>query len=448
MEDMWLEVGSLIDSFSLRGIPKVKEIISVFEDYGLDCEVVGYGWCGDPIYMFRYGNGLKRILLVGFVDPDEPTGALALQTLITKVFVQEPSLLNEYTWYFIPVADPCGAKLNEEWFREPYNTRLYLLERFKVKVIDWKLPGSCNGYVFNEPTPEALAVKKAIDMVRPYLVVPLHNNDFSGLYFFLSRNIPKLIRDLKNVANELGVPIHRGEPEASYLEVFEEGFYREPTMCDEYHNCVKYSSDPSACIEGLGETIHGYARKINPNVFSIVCETPYIYSKILEDITPSGNRLRNLYLDMLNIVMPIASYIESIVKKLIPYVNKECPYLWEAEEYLLSWSNRLELLRKRVTVDKRYEKEASRAEEFDIIVVKGLWSTLLKLGIALRFLNRCSKSIPSIDIEKRVNEIVDVFEDLYDKLHHYRIEYIPLEKQIAMQLYTILLVTRYFVTSS
>jgi len=434
---------ALFNHLALRNIPKVDEIVSVFKDCKLCYEVLGYGWCGDPIYMFKAGRGSKKILLIGFVDPDEPVGALALQILVTKVFDREPGLLNEYTWYFIPVADPCGTKLNEGWFHDPYNTRLYLLERFKVKVVEWKLPGSCNGYVFNEPTPEALAVKKAIDVVRPDLIAPLHNNDFSGLYFFLSRNIPELIRDLKNVANELGIPIHRGEPEASYLEVYEEGFYREPTMCDEYNNCMKYSSDPRTCIEGLGETIYGYARGINPNVFSIVCETPYIYSKVLEDVTPSGSKLRDLYLDTINIAAPIASYVESIVKKLFPYVDRKCPYLWEAEEYLLGWSSRLESLKRRVVVDERYEREASRAEEFDIIIVRGLWSTLLKLGIALRLLSRCSGGIPSVDVEKAVDGLTNVFEDLYAKLHRYRIEYIPLEKQVAMQLYTILLVARY-----
>jgi len=69
-----------------------------------------------------------------------------------------------------------------------------------------------------------------------------------------------------------------------------------------------------------------------------------------------------------------------MVKRFIPYVDRKCPYLWEAEEYLLSWSSRLESLKRRVTVDKRYEKKASRAEKFDIVVVRGLWNTLLKLG--------------------------------------------------------------------
>ena len=68
------------------------------------------------------------------------------------------------------------------------------------------------------------------------------------------------------MANKLRVPIHGG-PEATYLKVFENGFYREPSMCDEYYNCVKYSLDPNACIECLDETMYGYARRANPNVF-------------------------------------------------------------------------------------------------------------------------------------------------------------------------------------
>ncbi len=100
-----------------------------------------------------------------------------------------------------------------------------------------------------------------------------------------------------------------------------------------------------------------------------------------------------------------ADFVESMVKRFIPYVDRKCPYLWEAEEYLLSWSSRLESLKRRVTVDKRYEKEASRAEEFDIVVVRGLWNTLLKLGIALRLLNRCGKSDPGMDVREVIENL-------------------------------------------
>jgi len=143
--------------------------------------------------MFKIGKGVEEILLISFVGPDEPIGILTLQALVDKLFNNEQELLSNYTWYFIPAADPYGAKLNEGWFKDPYNIKSYILKRFNVKVIEWKLPSSCGDYTFSHPTLEALAVKKAIDMAKPDLIVPLHNNDFSGLYFFLSRNIPESV---------------------------------------------------------------------------------------------------------------------------------------------------------------------------------------------------------------------------------------------------------------
>ncbi len=441
-------LNSLSRRLTLRSVPSVEEAINVFKDSGLSYEVIGRGWCGDPIYMFRAGEGSRRILLVGMVDPDEPVGLLALRSLVTEVFDQEPSSLSRCAWFIVPVADPCGARLNEGWFRDLYDIKLYILERFKVKAVEWRLPGSCGDYMFNEPTPEALAVKRAIDIAGPDAVIPLHNNDFSGLYFFLSRNVPELISNLKNAARKLGIPIHRGEPEAPYLEVFEEGFYREPTICDEYRNCVEHAPNPKACLEGLGETIYGYAKKANPNVFSITCETPYIYSRVLENNTPSGNSLRDAYLRMIDTVEPIAEYVEHVARKLIPQVSTECPYLWEAEEYLLGWRSKLESLRRRVMKDKLYCREASKAEEFDITVVKGLWNTLLKLGIALRLLSRCGEGIPSINIDEVITELTNMFENLNTKLHQHPIEHIPLEKQVLMQLHTILLTTESFLMSN
>ncbi len=68
---------------------------------------------------------------------------------------------------------------------------------------------------------------------------------------------------------------------------------------------------------------------------------------------------------------------------------------------------------------------------------------MFKLGIALRLLSRCSKDYPGIDVKEVIENLTEVFKELYTKLHRYHIEYIPLEKQVAMQLYTILLATRY-----
>ena len=422
-------------------IPSVEEFEELFEALGFESKVVGYGRCGHPIRMYRAGHGPKRLVLVGFVDPDEPVGTLAMLVLARDVLSAEPKLLNDYTWYLVPIADPCGAKLNEPWFRDPYNTRLYLIERFKIKVIDWKLPGSCNDYVFNEPTPEALAVKSVVDEVRPDFVAALHNNDFSGLYIYLSERIPKLIEKLKLVAKMLGMPLHRGLPEASYLEVYDDGFYREPTLCDEYRNCLAHSEDPRRCIEGLGETVYGYAKRLNSRVLSITCETPYIYGEVLEDVTPCGARLRELYLEMINAVKPVAMRVESIVRKFLGNADAECPYLAEVKEYVLGWSERLESLERRIATDEHYDREASRAEEFDAIVVRGIWNTLLKIGIAMRFISRC---VVSDDTRSGVlDELSTIFEELYEELRRHRVNHVPLEKQVAMQLYSVLLSIEY-----
>lgn len=149
--------------------------------------------------------------------------------------------------------------------------------------------------------------------------------------------------------------------------------------------------------------------------------------------------MRDLYLDMIGSVAPIASYVKSVVEKILPHVDKRCPYLWEAEEYIAGWSTRLEALKRRVVMDRRYEREASRAEEFDILVVKGLWNPLLRLGVALRLLSRCEVDTPSTD----TGELLEVFEKLYAELQRYPIEYLPLEKQVVMQLYTVLLAAKY-----
>jgi len=206
---------------------------------------------------------------------------------------------------------------------------------------------------------------------------------------------------------------------------------------------VKYSLNPKACIESLDETIYGYARRVNPNVFSITCETPYIYSKTLEDNTPSGTKLKDLYLSMIRMITPIARLVETIVKKLIPYIDEKSPYLLEAKEYMLGWGNKLEPLRRRVIIGKEYERESSKAEEFDVVIVKSLWSTLLKIGIALRLISKCGKKYLNVNINEATEDLTSTFEGLYSKLTHYDIRYVSLKNQVAIQFHTILLTIKH-----
>ena len=83
-------------------------------------------------------------------------------------------------------------------------------------------------------------------------------------------------------------------------------------------------------------------------------------------------------------------------------------------------------------IGKEYERESSKAKEFDVVVVKGIWSTLLKIGIALRLLSKCSKKCLNVNINEAAEDLTSTFEELYSKLTHYDIRYVPLKNQVAI----------------
>ncbi|RLG77429.1 MAG: hypothetical protein DRO12_02280 [Thermoprotei archaeon] len=418
---------------NLGVLPPVEKVIKFFSEYGLTLTPVGYGWCGEPIYVARLGSGARSVLLTALVDPDEPVGLLTLQFLVTEVIDRQPELLKRFTWYLVPAADPCGAKLNENWFSRPYDLRLYILERFKVKVVEWYMPGSCGDYIFKNPTPEALAFKRVIDLVKPDFLALLHSNDFKGVRFFLSKRIPQLMYKLKSLVKMLNLQLHRGDDEAHNLEVYEDGFYRMPTLCDVHLTCL----EGYGLCKGVGETIYGYSRHVNPKIFALSCETPFVYSRLLEDAAPSGEKLRGLYMKVVEDSYPIACKAEQFLRLFAKEVKGSCPHLWEAIEYIEEWTAELRRLKTLIARSDDYSREATKAEEFSVLVVKGMWDTLLKLGILMRIARRCRFST---DLARKIEEELDaIFEERYSELTTYPIEYIPLEKQVLMQLRSIML---------
>ena len=62
----------------------------------------------------------------------------------------------------------------------------------------------------------------------------------------------------------------------------------------------------------------------------------------------------------------------------------------------------------------------------------------------LRFLPRypALRSVPKV--KEAVTNLTSIFEEFYTKLCRYHIEYIPLEKQVTMQLYTVLSAVKHF----
>src|SRR5699024_7475031 len=113
-------------------LPTVEELHASLESARdrhpdlLTVERIGTSRLGDPILLYRIGDGAKRALLVGGVHPNEPIGSLTILHLVDQLLDDAEFREGaDTTWYIVPCADPDGMRLNERWFADPSDRARY-----------------------------------------------------------------------------------------------------------------------------------------------------------------------------------------------------------------------------------------------------------------------------------------------------------------------------------
>ncbi|GAB2633007.1 M14 family zinc carboxypeptidase [Streptomyces capparidis] len=175
---------------------------------------IGTSRLGEPLRMLSVGHGPEHALVVGGPHPNEPVGLLTLPHL-ARLVAADPALRDDagYTWHFIPCIDPDATRLNEDWFGGPFTVRHYHAHFYRPAFADqpeWTFPAPDEDAWFDRMLPETQALARVIDELRPRFQYSLHNADFGGVFFVLSRDVPGAARDLGVVARAEGVPLSLG----------------------------------------------------------------------------------------------------------------------------------------------------------------------------------------------------------------------------------------------
>ncbi len=190
---------------------------------------IGASRNGDPILCMELGRGSKNAVCFACPHPNEPIGAMTVLTL-ASILASEPALLAELdtTWYLIPCIDPDATRLNESWFKGPFNIEHYARGFYRpagCEQVEWTFPIDYNNRHFDKPIPETRALMKLIEETKPRFVFSLHNLAFGGAYWYISKNIPELNPLLENAAKRQDIALHLGEAEASYSEKYSGAVY-------------------------------------------------------------------------------------------------------------------------------------------------------------------------------------------------------------------------------
>ncbi|MBT2226972.1 M14 family zinc carboxypeptidase [Nonomuraea sp. NEAU-A123] len=202
----------------MRVIPTIDDMAALLRElcdrFPATCRRrrIGASRRGEPLELVSIGDGRQNALVFGGPHANEPAGFLTVLRLASAL-CEDAAERHGFTWHFIACVDPDGARLNEGWYGGPYTISHYHRHFYRPSMSDqpeWTFPIPSGRKRFDRPLPETLALMRVIDELRPAFMLSLHNADFGGAYFQISRDVPGLPAELAAIAAGQGVPLDLG----------------------------------------------------------------------------------------------------------------------------------------------------------------------------------------------------------------------------------------------
>jgi hypothetical protein len=248
---------------------------------------------GDSLWCLKLGSGVKNALCFACPHPNEPIGAMTLFAL-AEILAGDPELLEEtgMTWHLIPCVDPDGTRLNEGWFKGPFDIERYIRGFYRPvgsRQVEWTFPFRHQAMWFDRPLPETRALMALIDELRPRLVYSLHNSAFGGAYWYVNRSDPALCVALEGAALRQGVPLHLGEPESPYITKYSKAVHSMMSLRQYYEYRARHGHALPEGELSCGTCSADYVATVCDSL-TLMAELPYFLVKGIDDETPSGIR--------------------------------------------------------------------------------------------------------------------------------------------------------------
>jgi hypothetical protein len=404
---------------------------------------------GQPILCLKIGNGAKNALCFACPHPNEPIGAMTLE-FFSRLLAEDAIFREEtnFTWYLIKCVDPDGVRLNEKWFKGPFNIYNYSKNYFRpvgFEQVEWTFPIDYKEIHFHSPMPETKAVMKIIDETRPHFVYSLHNAGFGGAYWYLTHGIPELYEPLRGAAARQDVVLNLGEPEAPYVEQFDPAVYRMLGSAQSYDYTEKYTGKPPKEPSNHGTSSGDYATLRRPECVTLLTELPYFYDKRIQDMSEGNMTRREAVLQNIadsrnqgEVIRKIFEPIRARLSENNPFPKLSLTMLDHMDETLLAKENW-------ARSNAEFERKATVSEIFDNLLVAKFYS-LLSLGSAVR---ACQFELENAGgdaeaLERSMDMAIEAHKNLCDELES-KLDYkvIPIKKLVSIQVESGLLVTNH-----
>ncbi len=377
----------------ISGYPGVDELTARLEDLAarfphlLSSERIGTSRLGEPLVRYtlapsadpREDEDPQHCLVVGGVHPNEPIGSHTILHLVAGLLEDESLRTRLNTvWHVIPCVDPDGMRLNEGWFQDPGNDETYFRHFHRPpgdEQVEWTFPINYKAKYFDAMLPETQALQRQIDEIRPDFLVPLHNSETGGAYYYLSQPHAELIPLLHRLPAELGIPLHRGEPESAHFTELAPAVFEAGSAEDVYDWREEHGLDP-APRGGAGQSSTSYARRYG--TFSLIAELPIWRTFGADDTRSTGTLYSARLREAGDALRETGERLTALLESVRPHLTLDSPFLRSAAVFVPAMTRTGETMIARSAMPEN-ERPATVAERPMSVV----WMYRLRFGGAL-----------------------------------------------------------------
>ena len=339
---------------------------------------------GRAILCLKIGNGSKNGLMLGCPHPNEPIGAMMLEHfswyLAGSKELQEEL---DYSWYIVKTWDADGTRLNEGWFKGPFNIRNYARNFYRPagkNQVEWTFPISYKDLDFQSPISETKAVMDLMEQIKPSFIYSLHNAAFGGVYWYTGEGADEIYDGLYKSAEKQGIPLSLGEPEAPFCVALAPAIYKMISIKDFYDYLEKYGATDIPAILTAGDCGAEYA-KDRWGTFTFLTELPYFYEERIMDLSPSDMIRKDAALDYFDYEKESNRVILDILEPVLPYIPENDLFLLAIKDFTKDETS--DTSRKMVEENPDFQKLATVAEKFDSLLLRRYYK-LLCFGMLIR----------------------------------------------------------------
>ncbi|MHA2278843.1 MAG: M14 family zinc carboxypeptidase [Candidatus Kariarchaeaceae archaeon] len=427
----------------LKQIPDYKEFMTVNEldkssqhladEYeSVEFTKIGESTEGRPISYLKIGEGSKNTLLFAFPHPNEPIGSLTIEFL-SRYLAENPEVTSDlgYTWYLIKAIDPDGAALNEGWFKGKFSPIKYAKNFYRPaphEQIEWTFPIKYKNSEFLNPTPETKTLMRLMEGKKPSFMYSLHNAGFCGVYWYITHAVEAMYSDFISLANQVNLPVHKGESEAPFIKKLHPAIFEMMGLQELYdfyeNNGVE---NPEELIKAGTSSADYLKRLTNGQGFTLVCEMPYFYDRILDDDSLSEFDRREKVLESLEYFREANEFLKPRFETIKKHCDQNSRLFTSVADGVENFEKRIAPQFHHAQTSPMYEGKATNAQAFDSIVSERFYGTL-RTAMAARL---CNEKNELQAIQSELDLWVE--QTIQNLLKKSEFEVVPIQKLVQVQ---------------